>query len=205
LPELLAKLPQDPEYDPLRQDVHEFLDAIGDAKIEPDLAGSVRLLNDLDGKGAALAQAAAEKMDRLIAKCSGLPQQGKLCLRFQPKIQQALGNTLEQILAAMGAHSGNGESGRDGYALFNDDVALYGPDMELAGEQAGGRRDTGPTDGRRAERLAGDPAGPGLKPPDTPARVRLQPEARFPLRYRDLVGDYFRAIAESESGEGEKR
>lgn len=205
LPELLAKLPQDPKYDPLRQDVREFLEAIADAKIEPDLAGSARLLNDLDGKGgAALAQTAAEKMDRLIAKCSGLPQQGKLCLRFQPKIQKALGNTLEQILAAMGANSGSGQSGRDGYSLFNDDVALYGPDMELAGEQAGGRRDTGPTGGRRAERLAGDPAGPGFKSPETSARVRLQPEARFPLRYRDLVGDYFRAIAESESGEGEK-
>ena len=29
-------------------------------------------------------------------------------------------------------------------------------------------------------------------------RVRLQPDAKFPLRYRDMVGEYFRAIAESE-------
>ncbi|HXR08409.1 MAG TPA: hypothetical protein VN765_13815 [Candidatus Acidoferrum sp.] len=29
-------------------------------------------------------------------------------------------------------------------------------------------------------------------------RVRLQPDAKFPLRYRDLVGEYFRAVAESQ-------
>jgi hypothetical protein len=28
--------------------------------------------------------------------------------------------------------------------------------------------------------------------------VRLQPDARFPLHYRDLVGEYFRVIGESE-------
>ena len=38
----------------------------------------------------------------------------------------------------------------------------------------------------------------GLAPPEGPGRVRLQPDARFPLRYRDLVGEYFRAVAESQ-------
>ena len=32
---------------------------------------------------------------------------------------------------------------------------------------------------------------------ETPGRVRLQPDAKFPLQYRELVGEYFRVMAES--------
>jgi hypothetical protein len=39
---------------------------------------------------------------------------------------------------------------------------------------------------------------PGLAQPEAPGRVRLLPDAKFPLRYRDLVGEYFRAVAESQ-------
>jgi hypothetical protein len=30
--------------------------------------------------------------------------------------------------------------------------------------------------------------------------VKLQPDAKFPLRYRELVGEYFRVMAESGNG-----
>jgi hypothetical protein len=43
-----------------------------------------------------------------------------------------------------------------------------------------------------------------LKPPEPIGRLRPQADARFPLRYRELVGEYFRAIAESEAAEGGK-
>ena len=124
---------------------------------------------------------------------------------FKPSVQQAMGNTLEQILAAMGAKPGNGQGGQDGYALFNDDVALYGPNVELAGEQGGGRRERGQAAARRAERVPGEARDPALKQAATPGRVRLQPDAKFPLRYRDLVGEYFRVIGESEREKGVKK
>src|SRR6185503_5074858 len=111
-----------------------------------------------------------------ISKCASLPKQGKLCFHFKPSIQQAMGNTLEQILAAMGMNTGQGQGGQDGYGLFNDDVALYGPNVELAGEQAGGRNDTGgPTASRRAERVTGNSRDPGLPQVAGPGKVRLQP------------------------------
>lgn len=206
LPELLAKIPDEPQYAPLREDVNSFIQAVAKAKIEEDLEQNERNLAALDGKsGYLLAQQAAEKMDRLISKCSGLEQQGKMCLRFQPSVQQALGNTLEQILAAMGANSGgNGEGKQGGYALFNDDIALYGPNVQLAGEQ-GGRGETGQAATRRAERVAGEARDPALKQTDVTGRVRLQPDAKFPLRYRELVGEYFRAIAETETENGGKK
>lgn len=202
LPDLLAQVPDEPDYAPLRQDINAFLQAVADGRIEEDLADSTRTIALLDGKsGYTFAQRAAENMDKLIAKCcAGLPQQGRQCLRFKPSV--TLGNTLDQILAALGAagaNNGNGQNGRDGYGLFNDDLALYGPNAELAGEQAGGRRESAPAAAGRAQRVPGDGRDPALRRAEAPGRVRLQPDAKFPLRYRDLVGEYFRVIAESEN------
>jgi hypothetical protein len=206
LPELLAKIPDEPQYAPLRADVNNFIKAVAEATIEEDLKENGRNLNALDGKsGYVLAEQVAQKMDKLIAKCAGLQEKGKSCLRFKPNVQQALGNTLQQILAAMGANTGNGQGGRDGYALFNDDIALYGPNVELAGEQAGGRGETGQAAARRVERVTGDTRDAALKEVAIPGRVRLQPDAKFPLRYRDLVGEYFRVIAESQTENGGKK
>jgi hypothetical protein len=200
LPQLLANIPDEPQYEILRADVERFVNAVSEAGIEEDLQNNARNLAALDGKsGYTLAQQAAEKMDRLISKCQGLTGDAKNCMRFKPSVQQAMGNTLEQILAAMGGPKpGNGQGGQDGYAMFDDDVALYGPNVELAGEQAGGRRERGQAAARRAERVAGESRDPALKQAATPGRVRLQPDARFPLHYRDLVGEYFRVIGESE-------
>jgi hypothetical protein len=201
LPGWLARVPEEPDYAPLRQDVNDFLKAIAEAKIEQDLRDAVKALAEPDTMtGQAFAQQASEKMARLIGKCSGMPKKGQQCLtaHFAPKLTQpGLGESVQQILSAM--NSGNGQGGRDGYSLFNDDVALYGPNVELAGEQAGGRRDDeiGQGRGRQMARVTGDSRDPALAPPEAPGRVRLQPDAKFPLRYRELVGEYFRSIAET--------
>jgi hypothetical protein len=81
-------------------------------------------------------------------------------------------------------------------------VALYGPNVELAGEQAGGRRDGNQGTGRSRQiaRVGGTAEDPSLPKGEGPGRVRLQPDAKFPLRYRELVGEYFRAIAETDTG-----
>lgn len=207
LPELLAQVPDEPQYAPFRADVETFIKAVTEAKIEDDLQQSQRAISALDGKtGLTLAQQAADKMDRLIAKCcSNLPGQAKQCLRFSPKIQQALGSTLEQILAAMGANPGNGQGGKDGYSMFNDDVALYGSNMELAGDQGGGRQESLSSARRGAEQVPGGARDVGVPQTGAPGRVRLQPDARFPLRYRDLVGEYFKSIAESQDDAGGKK
>ncbi len=43
-----------------------------------------------------------------------------------------------------------------------------------------------------------DQSLPGMPQPQGPGRVRLPPDAKFPLRYRDLVGEYFKSVAESQ-------
>jgi hypothetical protein len=209
LPELLAKVPNDAEYGPLRDDVNDFLKALAESKAEEDISNSVQSLHERDNMtGYALAQLAADKLDKLVGKCQGLPQQGKQCTtaRFKPKLSKA-GQSLGQILSAMGANSGQGDGGQDGYGLFSDDVGLYGPNMELAGEQSGGRREDagGSGRGQRIASTPGDANDSALAPPGTPGRVRLQPDAKFPLKYRDLVGQYFKSIAETAPEEGGKK
>jgi hypothetical protein len=207
LPELVAKLPPDAEFDPLRNDVTRFVSAVGEANIEPLLTDANQASSRLEVvTGYALAQSAAVRMDELIAKCAsqrpGLAQQ---CLRFQPSVQQALGNTLQQILAALGVTPGSGEGGRDGYSLFSEDLALYGANMELAGTQGGGPAASGGDSARGAERVAGEPYEANLPGTPASARLRLQLDAKFPLRYRELVGEYFRAIADEGAREGERK
>jgi hypothetical protein len=203
LPQLLADVPDEPDYALLRQDVNRFISDVASAKIEQDLTGATEALDIPDPvNGHALAQSAAEKMRKLIGECNGAGRQGRqsLTARFQPKLcKPGLGNSLEQILSALGA--GNGENGRDGYGLFNESLALYGPNAQVTGEQAGGEGQSGSSNSRTSTSLAGDARDAGLPPPEAPGRVRLQPEAKFPLRYRDLVGEYFRVIAESEKEE----
>ena len=204
LGESLSELPPDAKFDGLRKDVTNFVAAVAAADIPSYVNAATTSLAALDantGHGAALA--AAEKMDQLIARCNSMSQHASDCLQFQPKLQQAMGNTLQQILAAMGA-GGRGSGGQNGYSLFNNDVGLYGPNEELAGAQGGARGAAAGGSAASSQRVAsspGDEARPGSNPR---ARVRLQTNAKFPLRYRDLVGDYFRSIADSQDEENHK-
>jgi len=68
--------------------------------------------------GQALAQRAAEQWTSLSAGAMDFPgRPAMLTARFQPKLcKPGVGNSLQQILAALGA--GTGQGGRDGYGLF---------------------------------------------------------------------------------------
>jgi septum formation inhibitor MinC len=80
LPELLAQVPADADYDPLRHDVNKFLQAVADAKIEELLSNAAKTLAEPDTQtGHALAQTAAAEMDKLIGKCNGLGDQAQQC------------------------------------------------------------------------------------------------------------------------------
>lgn len=203
LPELLAQVPDEPEFTPLRNDVNTFLEAVAAAGIQSDLSNAAEALAEpAPLRGFAQASAAAEKMDRLIARCNGLGSPGNLALeaRFGPKLNEpGMGNSLQQILAAMGV--GTGMNGRDGYGMFNENVGLYGPNVPVTGEQASGRGPTGRADFNLNEEIRGGAEDPALSPAQATGRVRLQPNAKFPMQYRELVGDYFRVIAESQEGE----
>src|SRR4029077_13441420 len=109
LPEWLAKVPEEPDYAPLRKDVDEFLKAVAEARIEQDLRDASKALGEPDTMtGHAFANQAAGKMEKLIGKCNGMPKKGQQCLtaHFAPKLRKpGLGESVQQILSAM--NSGN--------------------------------------------------------------------------------------------------
>jgi hypothetical protein len=200
LPELLAKVPTAAEYDPLRNEVNQFLKAVADAKIEELLTNTARSLEQPDSvTGHALAQFAADEMAKLIGRCKSMGDQAQQCstAHFKPKLcRPGLGETLQQVMSAL--NSGNGqEGGHDGYAIFNEAVALYGPNVQLAGEQAGGSGTSGEDSQRGLATFAAGPSDENAGPDAPAGKVRLQTDAKFPLRYRDLVGEYFRVMGES--------
>lgn len=202
LPKMLDDLPAGDAYEELKDQVRSFLTDIANAGIDDDLSSALKSLDALDMlTGYAGAQSAATKMDALISRCKNMPGKGQQCLKFNPSISQSLGDSLAQILAAMGA--GNNGEGRHGYSMFARDVGMYGEAAGLAGEQGEGRGEESSRPATRPERLTAEPGEIGADGNREASRVRLQPDAPFPLRYRDLVGEYFRAIAESQP-EGEK-
>jgi hypothetical protein len=202
LPELVDKLPDDEEYDVLRETVGEFIDKFNELKIQDELDAATNRLAELDGpEGYRQARSAADKMDSLVEKLEGqgMPQEGERCLRFQPALKKSLGNSLQQILAAMRSR-GMGGDGGSGYGLYGEQLGLYGPNMQLAGGEQG--LNNPPIEFEHDPAAEGQDAAAGDEETERlgaggPGRVRLQRDVKFPLRYRTLVGEYFRAIAES--------
>ena len=197
LPELLDKVPDDDEFAELKQTATDFLKRIADADIQTDLNTATEKFSLLDGPGAYTpAQDAAYKMIALLEKLDAedLDGAGELALRFQPGVGDAMARTLAEVLAALRGGMGVGGGG---FGLLGNDVGLYGPDMELAGEPLEGQGE--PQGSSSAPSHDKSVAGPPDKdlPQPGPAAVRLERNARFPLRYRNLVGEYFRIIAES--------
>ena len=126
-----------------------------------------------------------------------------MCLCFRPSLSQMLSSTLGQLLASLKSQ-GMGGSGSQGVGLLGQDVGIYGPDIELTEAGRGGSES--PEVALRSPPREGPlEATPDPETPAEagPARVRLQRNVRFPLRYRRLVGEYFRVVAESLSEEEE--
>ena len=208
LPGLIDGLPPDAQYDELRRTAGDFVEAVRSAGIAGDLEAASEGFAGLDGKEACpAAERALEKMEALVRKCSpsggmGIPA---FSPTFQPSLAESMSSSVAQILSAMGMGSGPGSGGGSGgYGAFAEDVALYGPHAAMAGgagELAGGGAGGGPegAEGRAGgfRRDATDARDPALGDPAPPARVRLERDARFPLRYRELVGEYFRVMAET--------
>lgn len=203
---LAGELPSDAEFDELRQSVAEFIAKFQELKIQDDLDEAAARLAEADGpKGYLAAKSAAEKMSELVKNMEGegMSQMGEraLRLRFQPMLAKSLGSSLAQIMAAMRARNA-GMTGQGGYGLYGREMGLVGADMER-GETA---LNNPPVDWQRDPSAAGqDEASraPGDEGPQVGAgegRVRLLRDAKFPLRYRTLVGEYFRAVAESLEG-----
>ena len=202
--EASSDLPDDPAFDSLREQAAMFAQAVRNLQIPEELTSSNDAFAASDGPNAYNhALTAHELMDSLIGRCQSMQGEGQPCLNFVPSISQSLGNSLDQIMAAL--NSGNGSGSANGYGLFGEGVSLYGPGIDLPEPpESGGRADALAANQTGSAEAAVSSASDPVLPTDTrPSRVSIQEDVPFPLTYRDLVGEYFRVVAEDDTNEGQ--
>ena len=198
LPGLIADVPNQPQYTPLHHTAMSFIFAVREDEIIDDLAEAAGGFESLvAAKGMPPAESAAEKMDALISRCDKMGKSCEQCLlTFNPSFKKSMSNSLAQLLLALTGSTA--EAGEDGYSLFSSAAAVYGPGPPLIGGRLFNTGDDNPNaSGPRFRSDAGQAVDLRAAKGHGSTRVKLQRDAKFPLRYRNLVGDYFKIIAES--------
>jgi hypothetical protein len=192
LRESLENLPEIDALMPLKRSVDDFLYRAGWLPIEKNLTAAGTLFSDLDGPaGYEKAVAALHDMESLIAKCEGIDSAGRKGL----KAMSLWGRTAEQILGTLA--EGMLGHGSKGYSLFSETVSLYGPGMLPPLEGGLGHLpDAGRLD---LEQLLPDHRKEPKDRVSGRGKIKIRTDIPFPLRYRELVGDYFRSVAEDYS------
>jgi hypothetical protein len=198
----VAQLPEDDRLDDLRTTAQEFADLVRLSGASEDMLECETGLAAFSGTGGhAGAQKAADMLERFLAKGKGMDGEGRACLKFQPGLEQALGNTIDQLLAEAGlGQSGQGGSGYSMRRSALNNVGLFGslPGMDpLSGK---GSRDGMP--GRGAgQKMAGSHDDGSVITGQSLRTAAGAAAEGVPPRYRSRVGAYFQRIAEETPAE----
>lgn len=202
-----AKLPQRPEFEKLRETAESFvaeLKASGAAETMSE--AETAMASFLGTKSHAKADEAAKILDRFVKKCQGgMAGQCKGCLAFQPTLSQCLGNSIAQLLAAMGGGGGMGYGSGPGMGAMRGfgNVGLFGslPGMTGAGNIGSGTSNVTP--GAAGAEGSGTFGSGGTNPDQTPGARPVDNNApggsggpAAPSQYRRRVGQYFQRILE---------
>jgi hypothetical protein len=201
----VAQLPADDKrLDPLRDTAKKFATAVGASPAAGQMQLAESALAEFTGSPAqSHARDAAETLEKFISHCNGMGDQAGMCLKFQPKLSQGLGNSVQQMLESMGLSSGIGEGGGGGYSAMRNslmNVGLYGT-IPLHGRESGGQRG-GQADRGHATNADGEPdandnpegAGAAAK-----QQASGQADAPVPAQYKKRVGDYFQRVSDELS------
>jgi hypothetical protein len=211
--EHLAGLPDDEEFNELRQTAQEFVEALRESGASDAMLEAENGLAEFSGtRGHASALEAADILERFLQKAGQMGQEGggKAMRGFSPQLGDAMGRSLQQMANRGMGRRGTGQGGGDGYSASrntSDNVGLYGSDQNYNQSQSGGegmrqrqhRTGMGPRTPGRALGGAGD------GPLEAPGRLRASggSDAAIPLRYRRQVGRYFQRVAD-ELGDSDK-
>jgi hypothetical protein len=211
--EHLAGLPEDAEFNELRDSAREFVDALRESGATEAMLEAENGLSEFSGtRGHAAALEAADILEQFLQKAGQMGQQGAgqaMSRRFSPGLGGAMGKTLQQMLNRGKGRKSMGQGGGDGYSTdrnTSDNVGLYGSDQNYNQSQSGGegmrqrqnRSGNGP---RTPGRTLG---GSGDGPREAPGNLRASggSDAAIPLRYRRQVGRYFQRVADELGDSG---
>ena len=159
-------------------------------------------------RGYEKAKQAADILAKFLSQCHGMGNCAGNRLTFHPSLCNSLGNSVAQLLAAMGGQgSGGGGFGMSGFGMGGAEgsIGLYGGLPAMFGRDG----ERGDAQEVRAASGAGQGRGSphGENPDEAGADEKFAPgaaagasEGSVPPRYRRQVGQYFQRIAE-ETGE----
>jgi hypothetical protein len=190
----VERLPQRPEFNKLRRTALEFVAKVRTSGAQGAMAQAETGLAEFSGtRGYDNARSAADILNKFIGHCNQMGGEGRSCLAFQPALSGRLGNTLSQLMSAMGGGGGSGS------LAYGSRGALYGDLPGMTGQYGSGY---GPKQRGRGRGGAYDAAGQAATWSDPSAGHGAggAGEAAVPLRYRRSVGRYFQRITEELGG-----
>jgi hypothetical protein len=197
-----TRLPDDEKLDDLRSTAQQFADLVrlsgaGEAMLECETG-----LASFTGTDAHVgAQKAADMLEQFLAKGKAMDGEGRACLKFQPGLEQALGNTIDQLLGEAGL--GGSGPGSNGYSMRRsalNNVGLFGalPGVE---ERSGKGSGDGKPGRGAGQKLAGSHDDGSVITGQNLRTAAGTAAEGVPPRYRSRVGAYFQRIAEETPAE----
>ena len=199
LEDLLQELSQHQEYIPLHNRVVGFLTQANKLEIAYDLKEAGEHFSDMEGpEGYEKALRASKNMEQMLAQCSGLSQAALAALASSTGLAGMLGDTLKQLMQGQGSMYAQG---KNGYSMLAQQTALYGPGKPPPAENADALQGNPGSDipGEKRPVLDKDAKDPELDGAPGSLKIKLDTDVNYPMRYRKLVGDYFKKIAETGS------
>jgi hypothetical protein len=207
--EHVDKLPENPELDELRESAREFVKDVRASGASEAMTDAESALAAFTGaKAHEKAQEAADILDKFIKRCKGEGEGNCNCkgLKFQPKMCSKLGNTISQMLAAMGMGAGGTDDGMmggyGGVGLFGGMPETFGDNGQF-GDSQRDQMQRGAFRNRRNDPRGDNPDAPGADAAVVPGAATGTSDGAVPIRYRRQVGQYRERIAE-ETGESSR-
>ncbi|MFI5378464.1 MAG: hypothetical protein ACHRHE_04140 [Tepidisphaerales bacterium] len=192
-----AELPDDPAVNGLRDTAKEIARRVRESGAQDEMTSAQEGLADFSGaRGYRHAKAAADILATFISKCEGFGDAAGQCLKFNPKLSSALGNTLQQLLAASGLNAKAGQGGYSASRNTAQNVGVYG---HLPTHSAASR--SGNANGPAGSTTSSNPDAPPRGAGTASARNPLagQGDVPAPAAYKRRVGAYFQRVADELS------
>jgi hypothetical protein len=202
-----TRLPELPELQKLRETALKFVQDVRGSGADEALEASESALSDFAGSRAyEKAKEAADILNQFVARCQGDGDMCKECngaLKFQPKLSQCMGNSLQQMLAAMGLGASAGAGNMPGSGAGSGMMGLYGEMPGMAGGSGSGDFGDPHAGAQGSGKEVGEsPSGGGNPDAGVPGEAdedgtaAAASEAGVPLRYRKAVRQYFQRLSE---------
>jgi hypothetical protein len=208
------ELPDDEKLMELRESAMMFSLEVRGSGASETMQEAEEALGEFSGtKGADKSREAEKILEKFIGKCNGKGGMCEKCegaLKFQPQLNNCMGDTLSQLLGDAGLKPGQGQGQGPGSGSGNgfssrrgNNVGMYGHMPATGQNMTGGgygkrNQPANPSANRGGTVTGNQPNGPTAT--TTPGTVSGRPDINVPPQYRKKTADYFQRLVEDMGG-----